>query len=171
MKFKNVLAIIGIFSAALIGVAYSDLGDRFAASNGAHGFSLRVDKTNNTVPGVTASYNLGSAALAWKQVYLGGLTFNPVTLTAAGANITNPSSLVYVGSISSNKTFNLPVPVVGSELIVQDVAGNVSVNGNVTLQAPTGIFVNGVTAGNIVLSTTWGARTLLGIDATHYAAR
>jgi hypothetical protein len=144
LKFKNVLAFIGIFG---------------------------VDKTNNTVPGVTASYNLGSAALAWKQVYLGGLTFSPVTLTAAGANITNPSSLIYVGSIAANKTFNLPAPTVGSQLIVQDAAGNVNVNGNVTLQAPAGIFVNGVTAGNIVLNTTWGARTLLGVDATHYAAR
>lgn len=97
-----------------------------------------------------------------------------LTPTAATTNATltgNPAQ-VLIGAIGGNRTFTLDTPAAGVQVDVQDGAGNVSVQGNVTMAVGgASIYLNGVSNGTTTISTAFSGKKFVGVDATHWVCR
>lgn len=189
-----VLMLLGLFLLSSLKVA-ADLGDVWALPSSTAGTSSwRVNSSYNLLPGTTNVYDIGSSSAKVKAIYatdidvttftystdavtttaLTGtdLTYTtlkgvPVTVTA-NATLATDANLVYIGSISGNRTYVLPTPSAGRVITIQDTIGNVSVNGNVTIDGASTHTING--ALNVTMEEAFGGLHLVGVSSTSWAA-
>lgn len=161
-RFKTILVfLVSIF--CLIFAVGADLGDVWALP----GNVWRVNKSGHLIPGTTNVRNVGSSTNLVNSVFATNHLFSSTTVTTNATLTTNPSSIL-IGSISGNRTYTLAAPVAGQEVWIQDSAGNVSVNGNVTIAAGSGRTING--AATITLEEDYGGVRLIGLSSTAWAA-
>lgn len=166
---KIALAIIALFMLS-IGVANAALGDIWALP----GNVLRVTSQGHLVPGTTAVTDIGSTALNVRFIYGQDVVQSRSTLanivTGTNATYTIPSraAQVFVPSINTTRAWTLPAPTVGAIMIVSDTAGNVNVNGNITLTASSGTTING--AASVNFNSTYGSVRLVGVSSTLWQA-
>lgn len=91
----------------------------------------------------------------------------PVTVTS-NTTLTSNAAQVFIGSINGNRTYVLPTPAVGQVLEIQDTGGNISVNGNVTIDGAGAHTINGVA--NVTIEDAFGGLRLVGVSTTAWAA-
>lgn len=150
--------------------ADADLGDIWALPSNV----WRVNSSGHLIPGTTAVSDIGSSSLQTRYIYGQDAVVdrfdysNIVTGTNATYTIPSRAGQVFVPSISATRAWTVPAPTVGSEMIVTDTAGNVNVNGNITLTAPAGKTING--ASTVSFKQTWGSIRLVGTSTTNWAA-
>lgn len=126
-------------------------------------------------------YDLGKAGLEWRNETVGNITVtginihNGLTKVTPTTVITNTtftvanSSLIFVGNGMNNATtLTLPSAVLagaGATYVVQDTGGNVTVNGNLTINATVGNINGGA---SLVLNNTTYERAILTSDGGNY---
>lgn len=172
MKNNRFKLLLGAILATMLGfcsleMASASLGDIWALP----GNVWRVNSSGHLVPGTTAVKDIGSSSLVVRSVYgsdvnLSYLTSAPITGTNATYTIPSRSFHVLVPSINTDRTWTLPAPYVGADMLITDSAGNVNVNGNITLNASSGTTVNG--GSNIKLKATYGTIRLTGVSSTKW---
>jgi hypothetical protein len=162
MKKFKILAFLAVLL-SVMSFVYADLGDIWALP----GNVWRVTSSGHLIPGTTNVSELGSSSKMVKTLYATDQVFSSTTVTANATLTSNPSSIL-IGSISGDRTYTLAAPVAGHEVWIQDVAGNVSVNGNVTIAAGSGRTING--ASSITIEGAYNGVRLIGLTSTTWAA-
>lgn len=165
---RIVFMLIFLFS-VLLGISFADLGDIWALP----GDVWRVTSSGHLVPGANTTYDVGSSSKMAQSVYAVDLVANrvkvlsPVTVTS-NTTLTSNAAQVFIGSINGNRTYVLPSPAIGQVVDIQDTGGNVSVNGNVTIDGAGSNTING--AANVTIEDAFGGLRLVGISTTAWAA-
>lgn len=163
---------LGLVVAMLVAswVAEADLGDIWALPSNV----WRVNSSSHLVPGTNVVSDIGSSSYNVRYIYGQDVVQSRSTLanivTGSNATYTIPSraAQVFVPSINTTRAWTLPAPTVGAVMLVSDTAGNVNVNGNITLTASAGTTING--ASTIQLKATYGSIRLTGVSSTLWQA-
>ena len=179
--------IVVLFLSSLVRAA---IGDYWNASNGVgtRSWSWMIPGpksavvTANTayagdlIPGLNNTYNVGSANYTVKNVFASNLTVvNSTTTSASKPFQTVNLNTTQIGTenlaitnLTANITVNISAPTAGASFDVFSAAGNVGVQGNVTINATSGTTING--AASVTFTNTannaWPRATLHGFNTT-----
>lgn len=169
-KFSLSSVLIGLMALfCLLVPLAADSGDIWALPSNV----WRVNSSGHLIPGTTNVSDFGTSSNLARAIYSTDVQYTseklvPTTVTA-NATLTTLPRIVYIGSLNANRTYIIPAPTVGAVVEFQDTAGNVNVNGNVTIDAGSGKTING--SQTKVISTTYGGLKLHGVSTTAWAAR
>lgn len=129
------------------------------------GTTITGTTVNATTQNTSGTSNIATGNIT--ALTVGSYKGTPVTVTA-NATLADSSTQVFVGSINGDRTYVLPTPSAGATIWLSDTAGNVNVNGNVTIDGAGAHTING--AANVTFNTTYGSIRLVGINSTSWVA-
>ena len=120
-RMRGVLIILAVAVVLTIGffgtVAKAAIGDMWALQGANHADVVRVTKDGHLVPGVTGTYDLGSSALRWRNMYYSALVYDTVTSAGAMASTGNfsvGSNTLTVAAATGNTAVNGTLRAVGA---------------------------------------------------------